>query len=551
LRTDFKTIEENQKKNELFLIKNAKRRLLMLAIFSCCIFISAQSGPDFSILADKAFQKLYQNPDDCISYSQSLLISDQNTEHKIILQNIISQAYAMKGDYVQSVTVSAQKESLEKDQDLSYFMQLFGEYNLADQYQNLDLYNQSQKIISSLLSDNKLLKNESPKSKITIAKLYQLQAINSAIIRNYSAAFNNLNKSDQYIDVHNEENKMIGFENKIFRASYLMRQNKYDEAKMVLDQVIINLKKESQQPFLSALAYENLSRYYFLTEDYKTAIDHLEKALLEVENLPYNNLRSKIYESLAKTYFAQHNDTKYHEYNKLYIELKSKLDSNQKEGIRYIVKLVETNQNNILEFQKQNESKKLWLLILVFLSSIIALVIYFLIEKRRNKELKKQVYFFEKQKKRELSISVVSNLKEVSDRMMFDKIAEKDSNKISKEKEIEILQKLNDWEQSDRYLNKNMSLSTLSAQMGVNTKYLSEVINNSKGKNFNGYINELRINHIAHLLKTDPVFLHYKVSYLAEFSGFSSHSAFTTVFKSVTGMSPNSYIQEITKNKTS
>jgi AraC-like DNA-binding protein len=254
---------------------------------------------------------------------------------------------------------------------------------------------------------------------------------------------------------------------------------------------------------------------------------------------------------LAKTYFAQHNDTKYHEYNKLYIELKSKLDSNQKEGIRYIVKLVETNQNNILEFQKQNESKKLWLLILVFLSSIIALVIYFLIEKRRNKELKKQVYFFEKQKKRELSISVVSNLKEVSDRMMFDKIAEKDSNKISKEKEIEILQKLNDWEQSDRYLNKNMSLSTLSAQMGVNTKYLSEVINNSKGKNFNGYINELRINHIAHLLKTDPVFLHYKVSYLAEFSGFSSHSAFTTVFKSVTGMSPNSYIQEITKNKTS
>lgn len=551
MRTDFKTIEENQKKNELFLIKNAKRRLLMLAIFSCCIFISGQSGPDFNILADKAFQKLYQNPDDCISYSQSLLISDQNTEHKIILQNIISQAYAMKGDYVQSVTVSAQKEGLEKDQDLSYFMQLFGEYNLADQYQNLDLYNQSQKIISSLLSDNKLLKNESPKSKITIAKLYQLQAINSAIIRNYSAAFNNLKKSDQYIDVHNEENKMIGFENKIFRASYLMRQNKYDEAKMVLDQVIINLKKESQQPFLSALACENLSRYYFLTEDYKTAIDHLEKALLEVENLPYNNLRSKIYESLAKTYFAQHNDTKYHEYNKLYIELKSKLDSNQKEGIRYIVKLVETNQNNILEFQKQNESKKLWLLILVFLSSIIALVIYFLIEKRRNKELKKQVYFFEKQKKRELSISVVSNLKEVSDRMMFDKIAEKDSNKISKEKEIEILQKLNDWEQSDRYLNKNMSLSTLSAQMGVNTKYLSEVINNSKGKNFNGYINELRINHIAHLLKTDPVFLHYKVSYLAEFSGFSSHSAFTTVFKSVTGMSPNSYIQEITKNKTS
>ncbi|RXM52850.1 hypothetical protein BOQ60_26210, partial [Chryseobacterium sp. CH1] len=39
-------------------------------------------------------------------------------------------------------------------------------------------------------------------------------------------------------------------------------------------------------------------------------------------------------------------------------------------------------------------------------------------------------------------------------------------------------------------------------------------------------------------------------SYLAEYSGFSSHSAFTTVFKSVTGMSPNVYIQEISKTKT-
>ena len=96
-----------------------------------------------------------------------------------------------------------------------------------------------------------------------------------------------------------------------------------------------------------------------------------------------------------------------------------------------------------------------------------------------------------------------------------------------------------------------MSLAILSVQTGINTKYLSEVINNNKGKNFNGYINELRINHIARLLKTDPAYLNYKVSYLAEYSGFSSHGAFTNVFKSVTGMSPYTYIQEIIKNKKS
>lgn len=99
-------------------------------------------------------------------------------------------------------------------------------------------------------------------------------------------------------------------------------------------------------------------------------------------------------------------------------------------------------------------------------------------------------------------------------------------------------------EKTKRFLNKNMSLANLAAQLDTNTKYLSEVINKYKGKNFNMYINELRVNHIAYLLKEDPVYLNYKVSYLAEVSGFSSHSSFTTVFKSITGMSPNAYIQQ-------
>src|SRR5690606_16051897 len=103
--------------------------------------------------------KLYQNPDECISYTQGILVSDQNREHKIVLQNIISQAFALKGDYVQSVNIFAQKEDIDQKNNLSYFMQVFSGYNLADQYQNLGLYNQSKTIITNLLSDQKLPKS--------------------------------------------------------------------------------------------------------------------------------------------------------------------------------------------------------------------------------------------------------------------------------------------------------------------------------------------------------------------------------------------------------
>lgn len=524
----------------------SKNTVLLLLVIFLSIFTSGQSGPDFSILADKSFQKLYQNPDDCISYSQSLLLSDQNIEHKIVLQNIISQAYAMKGDYVQSVNISAQKEEFQQH-NLSYFMQVFGNYNLAEQYQNLDLYDQSKKIITHLLSDQNLLKSNDPKLRIMTAKVYQLQALNFGINRDYQSALKYLNKSDEYTNSSNEENIITETENKIFRSSYLMRLNKLEESKKLIDSVIYNLEKNKDRPFLSGLAYETLSKYYFIKQDYQTSVSQSEKALSQIKHLPFSSLKIKIYESLSKNYFALHDDAKYHQYNKLCIDLTTKEEANTKEGIRYIVKLAETNQNKSIEFQKQKYMQSVGILILILALIILGLVIYFLIIKNKNRDLKKQFYFFEKQRNQKQKIA--SSLSVIKEIPASEKNPEKDSNKISKEKEEEILQKLEEFEQSDRFLNKNMSLSLLSSQMEINTKYLSEVINNSKEKNFNGYINELRVNHIAHLLRTNPIFLNYKVSYLAEYSGFSSHSTFTTVFKSITGMSPNAYIQEISKSK--
>ncbi|WP_292010985.1 response regulator transcription factor [Chryseobacterium sp.] len=517
---------------------------LYFFVFICySLIIKGQSGPDFTILADKAFQKLYQNPNECISYSQSLLISEQDIEHKIILRNIISQAYALKGDYVQSVNMSVQKDDFIYNEGFSPFLQMFTDYSLADQYQNLGLYGQSKKITARLIQ-NQSLKGASPKIKVTLAKLYQLQAIDAGITRNYNLAIANLSKSDQLLDSHNEENKIIGIENSIFRSSFLMRTGQKEKAKILLENLLTKLENRAEYNFLMAFAYETLARYYFLQFNYKVSTEILENGLQKIESLPYSGMKTKYYESLAKNYFALHHDEKYHYYNKLHNDLKPQLDTSKKEGIRYIVKLVETYQNNNIEIQNRNQRQRFFTIFSIFGIVILGLSIYFSLEINRNRDLKKQMEFFINQKNREQEIAI-------PDLQTVNTNTDKDVNKISKEKETEILEKLKELELSDRYLSKNMSLSLLSAQMGINTKYLSEVINTHKGKNFNTYINELRINYIAQLLKTNPVYLNYKVSYLAEVCGFSSHSAFTNVFKSITGMSPNIYIQKITNNRKS
>jgi AraC-like DNA-binding protein len=43
--------------------------------------------------------------------------------------------------------------------------------------------------------------------------------------------------------------------------------------------------------------------------------------------------------------------------------------------------------------------------------------------------------------------------------------------------------------------------------------------------------------------------MNYKISYLAETCGFSSHSTFATIFKSITGITPITFIELLKKEK--
>jgi hypothetical protein len=67
-----------------------------------------------------------------------------------------------------------------------------------------------------------------------------------------------------------------------------------------------------------------------------------------------------------------------------------------------------------------------------------------------------------------------------------------------------------------------------------------------EGISIDTYINKLRINYIVEKLKTDPNFIKYRISYLAENCGFASHSSFATVFKTITGLSYGNLINPLT-----
>lgn len=110
-----------------------------------------------------------------------------------------------------------------------------------------------------------------------------------------------------------------------------------------------------------------------------------------------------------------------------------------------------------------------------------------------------------------------------------------------------LLKKLKKFEESKNFLNSNISVASLATDLNTNTKYLSQIINTHKKKNFNNYINALRIDYIMQELYDNPKIRKYKIAVLAEMSGFASREVFTSIFKKETDMPPSYFIKNLDK----
>jgi len=102
------------------------------------------------------------------------------------------------------------------------------------------------------------------------------------------------------------------------------------------------------------------------------------------------------------------------------------------------------------------------------------------------------------------------------------------------------------------FLDSSITLTKLATKSGTNTRYMTYIIRKYHHKNFNNYINDLRIYYILQKLQNNPDYLQYKISYLAQESGFSNHSKFSQEFKRVVGLTPSVFIKQIesgSKNK--
>lgn len=88
------------------------------------------------------------------------------------------------------------------------------------------------------------------------------------------------------------------------------------------------------------------------------------------------------------------------------------------------------------------------------------------------------------------------------------------------------------------YLDNDLSLSDLAELSGFSQHHLSQVINQSSGKNFYELINQFRVAHAATMLREDAK---ASITSVAFEAGFNNRVSFNNAFKKQFGMTPSAY----------
>lgn len=111
---------------------------------------------------------------------------------------------------------------------------------------------------------------------------------------------------------------------------------------------------------------------------------------------------------------------------------------------------------------------------------------------------------------------------------------------------IRIGEKIQEWKKKKGYLKSGITLIDVCQELNVNRTYMSNFINEKYRKNFNTWINELRVKESVRMLQSNQ---RLSLTEVGERIGYSDLAHFSKQFKIVMGVSPSSWRKEKYESK--
>ncbi|WP_299894162.1 helix-turn-helix domain-containing protein [uncultured Aquimarina sp.] len=322
------------------------------------------------------------------------------------------------------------------------------------------------------------------------------------------------------------------------------KRNDYDQALSFLYKAekILNKLKVNDRSNQRINVNYFLASYFYDMQSYEKAVDYLLKTInaLKENDLRKNRvidahmLLAKSYKEIGNTdasivWFSKHQELQ---------------DQFQKDKDKTVHKIYDQSTQQLdnkirkLESEQEKEQKLksyiLWALVIVALSLVFILITYFRKQKANKKVFNK----------------LIQKISDLESKEAQENIETRESTKeiyIDDDKINAVLKGLEKLEKQEYFLSVDCNLRSIAKKVKTNATYLSRIINNYKGKSFNDYINDLRIDYVLKRLKNDNKFRSFSISSIASEIGYKSDNSFTKHFKAKTGLNPSYYIKNIEK----
>ena len=112
---------------------------------------------------------------------------------------------------------------------------------------------------------------------------------------------------------------------------------------------------------------------------------------------------------------------------------------------------------------------------------------------------------------------------------------------LSEDQKISLISKLEHLVQVEKiFINEKLSIEDIAIKLDTNSKYISQIINETFNKNFYNYINSYRIEEAKLMLRSE-LSDKYSILGIAQSVGFVSKSPFNVAFKRITGLTPTEF----------
>ncbi len=494
----------------------------------------------------KAMRRIQQaqdkNPDSALAIANSYLptFKDHNSLAELYLE--ISTCYYFLGKNNEALSFA------QKAKDVSYLGENYNQRVricglLANRYRDIGLIPKAKSSLKEGLNDAE--KIHDPQESNWVKSLL-LTEYSKALTeeKKYDSASIYITKSLDALS-HMKTSDKVKFQ---YTVTYLgagvnyVFAKQWEKAEAMLEKAIISAKGTEWEQYHISSAQIYLSVIYTNRKEYQKAIDTLISAEKLTE--PKDPKRVELYHYLAQNYLAENNLKEYKKYNELYQTARSSLSAENQKAVNKSVQILDSIIKEEADKRKRTYNFLMALGIFTVLS-LAGIIFYYQRKKAKQKQLFQNIISKLEQKLKENNSSTFIP-KENPLELVIDTTESQKDRTIPEAVEKKILQKLKKFEQSEKFINPNLSLSSLASDLKTNPRYLSEIISQHYGKNFNTYINELRIEYICRNILEDSKYRKYKVGALAEISGFSSAENFSKIFKKITGISPSVFIENAT-----